>query len=217
MFTPCYDWILVNSSLYDHLAPMTCNSLYALVNNALSLCMIMDIIALLVGLSQSIASLHLYWVWSLLVHPTPKKPKFCQMCPLYLPNSLLLFQSRFSALSSFKPKMLYVKIVSKALTNLMAHFIFLLIRSLNHCDYLMVYMPVNYELKVGTTMLSWGTLSTPRLFLILSWYHVSFVFGCLPVWNKLVNYESMEFVYVLEKRLSRQPKPRVMVEIYSIP
>jgi hypothetical protein len=46
--------------------------LYALVNNVLSLCMIMAIFALLVGRSQSFASLHLYWVWALLVHPTPK-------------------------------------------------------------------------------------------------------------------------------------------------
>ena len=47
-------------------------SLYALINNVLSLCMIMAIIALLVGRFQSFASLHLYWVWALLVHPTPK-------------------------------------------------------------------------------------------------------------------------------------------------
>ena len=47
-------------------------SLYALINNVLSLCMIMAIIALLVGRFQSFASLHLYWVWALLVHPTTK-------------------------------------------------------------------------------------------------------------------------------------------------
>lgn len=51
----------------------------------MSLCMIMAVIALLVGRSQSLASLHLYWVWALLVHPTPINPKFCQMCPPYLP------------------------------------------------------------------------------------------------------------------------------------
>ena len=51
-------------------------SLYSLIDNVLSLCMIMAIIALLVGRSQSFASLHLYWVWALLVHPTPKKVKF---------------------------------------------------------------------------------------------------------------------------------------------
>ena len=32
----------------------------------------MYIIALLVGRSHSFSCLHLYWVWSLLVHPTPK-------------------------------------------------------------------------------------------------------------------------------------------------
>jgi hypothetical protein len=47
-------------------------SLYALVNNVLLLWMIMVVIALLVGRSQSFASLHLYWEGILLVHPTTK-------------------------------------------------------------------------------------------------------------------------------------------------
>jgi hypothetical protein len=65
-------------------------SLYALINNVLSLCMIMVIIALLVGRSKSFASLHLYWVWGLLVHPTPKKPKFAKSVHhIYLLASLL--------------------------------------------------------------------------------------------------------------------------------
>jgi hypothetical protein len=51
-------------------------SLYALVNNVSSLCMIMAIIALLVDRSQSFASLRLYWVWALLVHPTPKNQSY---------------------------------------------------------------------------------------------------------------------------------------------
>jgi hypothetical protein len=46
--------------------------LYDLVNNVLSLCMIMAVIALLVSRSQSFASLHLYWEGILLVHPTTK-------------------------------------------------------------------------------------------------------------------------------------------------
>jgi hypothetical protein len=46
--------------------------LYALVNNVLSLCMIMAVIALLVGRSQSFDSLHLYWEGILLVHLTTK-------------------------------------------------------------------------------------------------------------------------------------------------
>jgi hypothetical protein len=54
--------------------------LYDLVNNVLSLCMIMAIIALLVGRSKSFGSLHLYWEGILLVHLTtnnqviPKSP-----------------------------------------------------------------------------------------------------------------------------------------------
>ena len=59
-------------------------SLYALIINVLSLCMIMAIIALLVGRFQSFASLHLYWVWALLVHPTSKN-QTCHLCPPYLP------------------------------------------------------------------------------------------------------------------------------------
>jgi hypothetical protein len=66
-------------------------SLYALVNNVLSLCMIMAVIALLVGRSQSFASLRLYWEGILLVHPTPNNQSF-PMCPPYLPISNLLFQ-----------------------------------------------------------------------------------------------------------------------------
>jgi hypothetical protein len=46
--------------------------LYAVVNNVLSLCMIMVVITLLVGHSQSFTSLHLYWEGILLVHPTNK-------------------------------------------------------------------------------------------------------------------------------------------------
>jgi hypothetical protein len=64
---------------------------YALVNNVLSLCMIMTVIALLVGRSQSFPSLHLYWEGIFLVHPTPKNQSF-PMCPPYLPTSNLLFQ-----------------------------------------------------------------------------------------------------------------------------
>jgi hypothetical protein len=51
-------------------------SLYVLVNNVLSLCMIMAVIALLVGRSQSFASLHQYWEGILLVHPTPNNQSF---------------------------------------------------------------------------------------------------------------------------------------------
>jgi hypothetical protein len=64
---------------------------YALVYDVFSLCMIMTVIALLVGRSQSFASLHLYRVWALLVHPTPKN-QVIPMCPLYILISNLLFQ-----------------------------------------------------------------------------------------------------------------------------
>ena len=139
-------------SLYDHLAPMTCYILYVLVNNALSLCMIMSIIALLVGRSQSFASLHLYWVWALLVHPTPKNQSFAKSVHYIYLIACCYSKARFLLYTLSNKKCFMWKIVSKALTNLMARFIFLLIRSLNHCDYLMIYMPADYELKVSRTM-----------------------------------------------------------------
>jgi hypothetical protein len=71
--------------------------LYTLVNNVLSLCMIMVVIALLVGRYQSFASLDLYWEEILLVHPTTKNQSF-PMCPPYLPISNLLFQVHSSCL-----------------------------------------------------------------------------------------------------------------------
>jgi hypothetical protein len=45
---------------------------YASLNDVLSLCMIMAVFALLVGRSSLLLALILYWVWALLVHPTPK-------------------------------------------------------------------------------------------------------------------------------------------------
>jgi hypothetical protein len=55
---------------------LNCNITFCFVNNVLSLCMIMAVIALLVGCSQSFASLHLYWNGILLVHPTSKNQSY---------------------------------------------------------------------------------------------------------------------------------------------
>jgi hypothetical protein len=83
MLTPC---LTLNQSrqasmiiCFWHMIP-----LYALVNNVLSLRMIMAVIALLVGCSQSFASIHLYWEGILLVHPTPKTKVFPKS-PLQIP------------------------------------------------------------------------------------------------------------------------------------
>jgi hypothetical protein len=76
MLTPCYEYNPVASSIYDHLVFLLVISLYALINNVLSLCMIMAVIALLIGRSQSFASLHLHRVWALLVHPTSKNQSY---------------------------------------------------------------------------------------------------------------------------------------------
>jgi hypothetical protein len=74
--------------------------LYALVNNVLPLCMIIAVITLLVGRSQSFASLHLYWVWALLVHPTPKNQVFQYVHHVYL---LAICYSKYIRLAFIYP------------------------------------------------------------------------------------------------------------------
>jgi hypothetical protein len=122
MLTPCYDY---KPSRLKHLWPFSfwlVISLYALINNVLLLCMIMAIIALLVGRSQSFACLHLYWVWALLVHPTPQNQSL-PMCPPYLPISILLFQVYSSCFY-----------LSSKLKNVLC---FLALNKLDYCDSLM--------------------------------------------------------------------------------
>jgi hypothetical protein len=85
---------------------------YASLNDVLSLCTIMAVIALLVGCPSLLLALILYWVWALLVHPTPKN-QVIPMCPSYIPISNLLFQSTFDLLLSILQMKLfwcYVKI-----------------------------------------------------------------------------------------------------------
>jgi hypothetical protein len=65
--------------------------LHASVNDVLSLCMIMAVIALLVGRSQSFASLHYVLSMSSTRASNSQKPSF-PMCPPYLPISNLLFK-----------------------------------------------------------------------------------------------------------------------------
>jgi hypothetical protein len=65
--------------------------LYASVNDVLSLCMIMAVIALLVGRSQSFASLHFVLSMSYTRASNSQKPSI-PMCPPYILISNLLFQ-----------------------------------------------------------------------------------------------------------------------------
>jgi hypothetical protein len=65
--------------------------LYASVNDVLSLCMIMAVIALLVGRSQSFASLHFVLSMSSTRASNSQKPVI-PMFPPYIPISNLLFQ-----------------------------------------------------------------------------------------------------------------------------
>jgi hypothetical protein len=112
--------------------------LYVLVNNVLSLCMIMAVIALLVGRSQSFASLHLYWEGILLVHPTPKNQRF-PMCPPYLPMSNLLLQLYLSCfyLSSKLNFLLWENYLVK-LSRTWRHIYFLALNKFDHCGSLML-------------------------------------------------------------------------------
>jgi hypothetical protein len=65
--------------------------LYASFNDVLSLCMIMPVIALLVGRSQSFVSIHFVLSMSSTCASNSQKPSF-SMCPPYIPISNLLFQ-----------------------------------------------------------------------------------------------------------------------------
>jgi hypothetical protein len=65
--------------------------LYASVNDVLSLCMIMAVIALLVGRSQSFASLHFVLRGNTSRASNSQKTSF-PMCPPYITISNLLFQ-----------------------------------------------------------------------------------------------------------------------------
>jgi hypothetical protein len=62
----------------------------------LLICMIMAVIALLVGRSQSFASLHLYWVWALLVHPTPKNQSYFKESTKFLCMAFQTIPNKFS-------------------------------------------------------------------------------------------------------------------------
>jgi hypothetical protein len=66
--------------------------LYASVNDVLSLCMIMAVIALLVGRSQSFASLHFVLRGNTSCASNSQKQSF-PMCPPYLPISNLPYQA----------------------------------------------------------------------------------------------------------------------------
>jgi hypothetical protein len=72
---------------------------YASFNDVLWLCMIMAIIALLVGRSQSFASLRFVLSMSSTRASNSQKPSLA-MCPPYIPISNLLFQSIFDLLLS---------------------------------------------------------------------------------------------------------------------
>jgi hypothetical protein len=113
-------------------------SLYALVNNVLSLCMITAVIALLVGRSQPFASLHLYWQGILLVHSTPKNQSF-PMCPPYLPISNFLFQVYSSCFYlSSKLNFLLCENLLVKLSRTWRHIYFLALNEVEHCGSLML-------------------------------------------------------------------------------
>jgi hypothetical protein len=72
---------------------------YASLDDVLSLCMIMAVIALLVGAPSLLLALVLYWVWALLMHPTPKN-QVMPMCPPYIPIINLLLQAHLTCFLS---------------------------------------------------------------------------------------------------------------------
>jgi hypothetical protein len=87
--------------------------LYASVNDFLSLCMIMAIIALLVGRSQSFSSLYFVLQGNTSRASNSQKPSF-PMCPQYLPIRNLLFQAHSSCFYlSFKLNFLCYEKISQ--------------------------------------------------------------------------------------------------------
>jgi hypothetical protein len=102
--------------------------LYSSVNDVSSICMIIAVIALLVGHSQSFSSLHFVLRGNTSRASNSQKPSLFQcvyrtyLLTIAIPNTFVLF------LSILQIKLFGVmwKLVSKALINLMAHFTFLI-------------------------------------------------------------------------------------------
>jgi hypothetical protein len=106
---------------------------YTSLNDVLSLCMIMTIISLLVGRSQSFASPHFVLSISSTRASNSQKTKLFQC--VYRTYLLAICSSKVHLTCfylSFKLNSFGFmwKLVSKALTNLMAHFIFLILKNL---------------------------------------------------------------------------------------
>ena len=91
-------------------------------------------------------------------------------CPPYLPISIICYFRAYSiCLVFFRIKCLLVmrKLVSKALTNLMAHFIFLAPNKLEPLCHLCCIC-LHLYVGISRTVLSRGTFSTLHLYFVLS-------------------------------------------------
>src|SRR4051812_16320629 len=104
------------------------------------------------------------------MHPTPKKPSYsksvhykflCMVC--YTIPSIFLFSSIFQ----LKSILLCEKLVIKALTNLMAHFIFLAPNKLEPLCHLCCICS-HLCVGISRTVLSRGTLLTLHLYFVNS-------------------------------------------------
>src|SRR3954467_9386664 len=74
------------------------------------------------------------------MHPTPKKPSYSKVSTIkFLCMVCYTIPSIFLFYLSSKLNLLCKKLVIKALTNLIAHFIFLALINLNHCVICVVY------------------------------------------------------------------------------
>src|SRR4051812_27955226 len=105
--------------------------------------------------------------------PTPKKPSFSKAVHyklLFMVHYTIPSIFLFSTIFQLKTILLCKNLVIKALTNLMAHFIFF---APNKLEPLCRLCCICMDLYVGIsrTMLSWGTFSTLHLYFVLSWYH----------------------------------------------
>ena len=94
----------------------------------------------------------------------------------------------FSSIFQLKSILLCENLVIKALTNLMAHFIFLPLINLNQCVIYVVYA-CTYKLGISRTVLSRGTLST-----LMDTYPVDIMLFCLRMSSMLNKRGACEFM-----------------------
>ena len=144
--------------------------------------------------------------------PTPKKPSFSKVSTINSYASIFLFSTIFK----LKTILLCENLVIKALTNLMAHFIFLSPNKLEPLCHLCCIC-LHLYIGISRTMLSRGAFSIFALVLCTQLISCSFVYGCRRCEIKRELVSPWSYVCVLEKCLGHRSNPcLIMVETCSV-